>query len=437
MEYLILQVEDKRLIAARFELSRRSARLIGAVGFELDAEHSLAEAAGQIAAGTNGAPRVILCLPPGLFGQRLVTLPFNDLRKVREVLPAQLQGEIPLPVEELLLDALPVKAGQFLALWARQPDISQALSEFRQAGIEPHLISCATFAWGRLPGVPLDCAVCDGRALAVLTGGQLMYFRALDAGATPATVSATLSALEISGTPLPARLCLLGDGAWSAEENAAFTLPVEQLEPPPEAGQLFKNAETFGQLAGLFAVAQACQDGSLPDFRQGELAWTAGDIRLRKQLLLTGVLVLVIVLVLFTTQILQYRAASADIASLDRSIAAIYREIFPNRTKAVDEVAETRAEIKKLTVGDGNSRYLDLLKRLADAKGATINGLYEAELEGGTVRLKGDARSSQAVNDFKTSLSGVLATAQLGEVKSRPDGSVTFSLSGTLKEAQP
>jgi len=77
-----------------------------------------------------------------------------------------------------------------------------------------------------------------------------------------------------------------------------------------------------------------------------------------------------------------------------------------------------------------------VLKQLADAKGATVNGLYEAEVEGNAVRIKGDARSAQAVNEFKAALAPMMATVQLGEVKSRPDGTVAFSLSGTLTEVK-
>ena len=174
MDYLILQVEEKRLTIARFAVSRRSTELSGAAAFELDGEHTLADAVRQIAAGTNGSPRIVLCLPPGLFAQRPVSLPFNDLRKVREVLPAQLQGEIALPVEELALDALPAGEGQFLALWARKTDISQAVAQFREAGIEPQVVSSLPFAWGHAAGAPGRlCRLCDGSALAVLTAGAV------------------------------------------------------------------------------------------------------------------------------------------------------------------------------------------------------------------------------------------------------------------------
>jgi general secretion pathway protein L len=110
--------------------------------------------------------------------------------------------------------------------------------------------------------------------------------------------------------------------------------------------------------------------------------------------------------------------------------------VFPSRTKAVDEVAEIKGEIKKMAGADASASFLDVLKQMAEAKGAAINGLYEAELNGRTLRIKGDARSAQAVNEFRAGLAPIMATVELGEVKGRPDGTVSFSLSGTLKEVK-
>lgn len=434
MDYLILQAEEKKLTVAHFGVSRRSTELIGAAIIELNEERSLADAVHQIAEKMTGSPRVVLCLPPALFAQRTVALPFNDLRKVREVLPAQLQGDIALPIEELALGVLPAGEGQFLALWARKSDISAAIAQFREAGIEPQVVSSLPFALAELPGLPPDCAVCDGNTLALLQGGRLTYFRVSDAAMAAPTIAATLSALELSGETLPPRLCLIGPVAGGLADADTLPLPVETVEVPSELGHLFKNDETFQQLGGLYAMARASHAGTLPDFRQGELAWTAGDAKLRKKLLLTGILAAAVIMLLFINKGLQYRAAVTDTSSLNKSIAAIYREIFPTRAKAVDEISEIKGEIKKLAGVENSSGYLDILKKLAEAKGSSINGLYEAELEGRNLRIKGDARSAQAVNEFKASLAPLLATAELGEVKSRPDGTVGFSLTGTLKE---
>jgi general secretion pathway protein L len=434
MEYLIINIAEQQVTAARFDISGRSAALGGAASFLLDDETDLAAVALKIAAGTSGSPRVIVCLPPVLFAQRVVELPLTDLRKVREILPAHLQGEIALPAEEAVFDALPAADGTYLALWAKRSEVAQAVDLFREAGCEPQIVSSAPFAWQSLPGILRDCALFDGTALAVIADGRLVFVRALDGTDPHKQLHATLSALELAGTQLPQRLIVFGEQAESLFETDDLPLEVEHLQLPDDLAPIFRTEGAFQQLAGLYAVARACHDGALPDFRRGDLAWTTGDARLRRKLILTAILVAAAVVLLFVSKGLQYRAARTDIVSLNVSITSIYREIFPSRTKAVDELSEVKGEIKKLTGGENSSSVLDVLKQLAEAKGTAINGLFEAELEGRTLRVKGDARSAQSVNEFKAALSGLMATVEVGEIKSRPDGTVGFSLSGTLKE---
>jgi general secretion pathway protein L len=435
MEYLIIHITEQQVTAARFDISGRSVALGGAVSFLLDDETGLPGVAAKIAGGISGSPRVVVCLPTVLFAQRTVELPLTDLRKVREILPAYLQGEIALPADEAVFEVLPTADGTYLALWAKRAAVAHAIDVFREAGCEPQIVSSAPFAWQSLPGIHRDCALCDGTALAIIADSRLTFVRALDGAELHKQLSATLSALELAGTHLPQRLLVFGEQAQSLVEADGLPLEVEQLQLPDELAILFKNERAFQQLAGLYAVARACHAGTLPDFRRGDLAWTTGDARLRRKLILTAALAAVAVVLLFVSKGLQYRAALTDTASLNVSISSIYHEIFPSRIKAVDELSEIKGEIRKLTGSENSSSVLDVLKKLAEAKGSAINGLFEAELEGRTLRVKGDARSAQSVNEFKAALSGMLVTVDVGEIKSRPDGTVSFALSGTLKDA--
>ena len=436
MDYLVIQVESRRVLAARFGVAGTSLSFSGAAEFALSEEQTLSAVAGRIAAGIDGSPRIVLCLSAALFAQRTVELPLDNLRKVREVLPGQMQGEIALPVEEAVFDALPVGDKRYLALWARKADLRQAIDTFREAGCEPQVVTSAPFAWSFLPECPAEAVVCDGTALAVISGDRVTFARACNADEPHIRVAATLAALELSGVTLPPRLVLFGGQSVLPTAGDGPALPAERLNMPAPLAPFFKTDEAFQQLAGLLAVARACQAGSLPDFRRSDLAWTAGDAALFRKMTMTAVLAAVTVMLLFVSKGLQYWAARTDLASLDKSIASLYREIFPGRTKAVDEVAEVKGEIRKLTGVKEGGLILDVLKKLAEAKVNTINGLYEADLEGGNLRVKGDARSAQAVNEFKSALEPMMATVELGEVKSRPDGSVTFTLAGTLKEVK-
>jgi general secretion pathway protein L len=435
MEYLIINITEQQVTAARFDISGRTTTLGGATSFLLDDETGLAAVAAKIAEGISGAPRVVICLPLVLFAQRVVELPLTDLRKVREILPAHLQGEIALPAEEAVFDALPAAPGKYLALWAKRSEVAHAIAVFREAGCDPQIVTSAPFAWPSLSFIHRDCAVCDGTVLAIITEGRLSFVRALDGTDPQKQLTATLSALMLGGIHLPLRLMVFGEQTESLASSGGLPLEVERVQLPDDQAMIFRNERTFQQVSGLYAVARACHAGVLPDFRRGDLAWTAGDARLRKKMMLTAALMTAAVVLLFVSKGLQYRAALSDTASLNASISSIYREIFPARTKAVDELSEVKGEIKKLTGSENSSAVLDVLKQLAEAKGSLINGLFEVELEGRTLRVKGDARSAQSVNEFKSALSGLMATADVGEIKSRPDGSVSFSLSGTLKEA--
>ena len=434
MNYLILQIDENSVAAARFTLSGRSAALVGAVSFPLGEGSDLSAVVAQIAAGSSGSARVVLCLPPALFAQRMIELPLTDLRKVRDVLSAHLQSEMALPAEEAVFDVLPAGAGRFLALWAKRTDIAMAIDLFREADCEPQFVSAAALCWPYLPGISPDCVVCDGSAVAVIAKGRLVYLRALDGADPHKQLIATLAALELSAGGLPSRLIVFGEQSGALAVLTGLPLEVEKLELPDDLAAIFRTESAFQQLAGLYAVACARHAGELPDFRRGDLAWTADNIQLRKQLVLTVILVVALVALLFVYKGLQYRAARADTASLNSSISVLYREIFPNRTKAVDELSEVKGELRKLTGTESSGGVLDVLKKLAEAKGSGINGIFEAELEGRMLRVKGDARSTQAVNEFKSTLASLMSAIELGEIKSRPDGMVSFSLSGTIKE---
>jgi general secretion pathway protein L len=169
--------------------------------------------------------------------------------------------------------------------------------------------------------------------------------------------------------------------------------------------------------------------------RRGELAYTAGREKLRRKLRLTACLAAALILLLVAEVGLRYYLVTRDLNSLDNSIRTIFRQVFPSRKKSADEVAELRSEIKRLGGGAASGQsVLPVLKKLAELKGSDITGFYETEIEGGQLRLKGDARSVQAVNEFRTRAAAAFTGAEVGEIKSRPDGSVSFVFRATAKE---
>ena len=129
------------------------------------------------------------------------------------------------------------------------------------------------------------------------------------------------------------------------------------------------DAHAAHDLAGAYAVAAAVADGSVVNLRRGPLAYTAANERLYKKLRLTAVLAAAVVLLVLAESGVRFYLAKRDLSSLDLSIRSIYKEVFPNRKKPVDEVSELRSEIKRLEGAKMSSNVLKVLKERRGGEG--------------------------------------------------------------------
>ncbi len=425
MDILIVQLKRNELILASFRPKKGGVSFLAAERHPLEGGEGELARILQAASVTAGEQRVVLALPPSLLFMRELELPITDRAKVRELLPLELKGETALDTDALAFDALPLAEGKFLAVWGRTKDLAEVIEVLTGAGLEPELVTASLFHWNRVAPAAGTVAVTDGEALAAYRDGAPIYFRALPPGSAEAELTRTVTALE------------LAQGV-QVDQVISYARDAKDSEPLAQATRGL--AEAFGEdthaahdLAGAYAVAAAVADGTALNLRRGALAYTAGSEKLYKRLRLSMILAAAVVLLVFAESGVRYYLVNRDLASLDLSIRAIYKEIFPTRKKPVDEVAELRAEIKRLEGAKTSSNILKLLKDLAEAKGDDVGSIYETEVDGSEVRLKAEAKSFQAANDFKGRAAKLFDGAEVSETKSRPDGSVTFAFRGKMK----
>ena len=434
MNYLVLHVTGRALSFARFQKRRGALVFTGGARYPLDEGQPLTEILAQVKSAGVVQERIIVSLPASSLFLREIELPMTDRRKIREVLPLELKGETALDAEELVFDGMPLGDGKVLAIWTKRRELAEQIAMLTDAGLEPEIVTSSLFHWHALAGhVAGTCAVTEGDALAVYTDGKPIFFRPLHSGEY-SEIARTIAALQL-GKGIEVEKLLLHGGASRSLTAAPDDIP---HAPVPIAGDLASafpdDGEAPVELAGAYAVVRACMIGDEVNFRTGSLAYTAGDEKLRRKLRLSLALAAACILLIFAEAGIRYMLVKRDLASLNRSIGQMYKEVFPARKKPVDEVAELKSEIKRLGGGAATGTALAALNKLAEAKGDDITGIYEAEIEGGQARVKGDARSFQAVNDFKAKASASFSGAEVGEVKSRPDGSVSFLFRGTIKE---
>lgn len=435
MDYLVIKQTADETLVSRFRRQRKTLVCVGATSCNHLEGESLIECLPEAGGPAGVDNRIILLLAPGELFFRELALQMTDRRKLREILPLELKGETALESDDLLFDAMVLDGGKVLAVWGCRSGVVKAIEELSGESLEPEFVTCSHFAWQHiLPNEADDgtfTAISDGDSLAVYKGGVPVFFRVLAGEDRAAEVTRTVAALEIGRGITVNRLYLHG----SLADDGLSRLPSAELLPVSGAlADAFSGDDvTARKLAGAFAVATACCFGDPVNFRSGDLIYTRGRDKLRKNLRLTVALVLIFVTLIFSQLGIRYYFIKKDLASLNSSISSIYRELFPNRKKAVDEAGELRSEIKRLGNGASSGGTLLIMKKLADIKTDDITGIFETDIDGDQVRLKGDARSIQAVNDFKTKAAQYFSGAEVSEIKSRPDGTVSFQFKGTGK----
>lgn len=423
MTYLIIQLNGADAVIARF--SRRGRGLSFLQGTRRPLPES--GAFSELLAGfdkTESGETVILSMPPAAVHSRVITLPISDRIRLREILPLELAGEIAVSPEDTSFDALPMGADAHLAVWCRREEIASLIKELASAGIEPEIVTSSVLHWNLLlpPGADEACAVTDGHSMMIGTPSGPLLARPLPATQGEREFSRTLAAFEISHDKPVSGILRIGELSGSE-----CTLQADQALIETFAG----DRQASLDLAGAYAAAKAAISGDIVNFRSGSMAYTAGHLKIIRRLRMTAILAAILVLLLFTETGVRYYLLHRDVNSLDASIGKIYRGIFPTRKKPIDPVGEVKSEIRRLAGGDATRRILPLLRTIAEAKGEEVTGFYDAEIDGSRITLKGDAKS---VNDFKARAAKSLATAEISEIKSKSDGTVSFVFRGTIKE---
>ncbi len=442
MDIMILEVGLGSASVARFRTKGKVVSFLGAERYDLAEENGLELLCGKLADEYREIGKIALSLPAASLCYREMELPLSDRRKIRDILPLELKGETAADTEEMLFDSVPLDEGRFLVVWGMRMEISEILETMVKAGLEPQIITSAPLHWqSLLPETAGKCvALTDGNAVSIFDHGRLIYFRALGKDETGLEMERTLAALECSRAIKVERLFLFGSAAGeladshvnaAGEEIPRSFLPVAEMLAEPFAA----NRAAAITWAGAWALADQVVSSSPVNFRYGDLAYTAGFEKVKAKLRISAILAAVFVILLFIETGIRYSMVKKDLDSLNKSVLSIYHEVFPNRKKAVDEVAELKSEIKRMGGDAGTQNLLNTIKKISDIKGDAISGFYESEFEGNQVRLKGDADSFQAVNDFRTRAGSLFASAEVGEIKSKPGGGVSFTFRGTLQEA--
>jgi len=409
----------------------RKLQLVGLACVDLAQAPSPEEAvkmAVGLATGGRGAESISTALDGARGAVRVVTLPASVAKQIREVLPFELDSQVPFDMSEVVFDHRVLTTGrnagtppeqlQVLVAVAKTEDVRSRIDLVKRAAVhEPERVSVGAFPLANL--VPVVPGLADGTAcivdlgqkaseLLVVKGGEPVFSRTLSYGTEGLPQSASrlarelrvsLAAYRASGGPAPDRVYLTGGGAFvsGAERFLAGELevPVEVLQAPAVeiAGvppELVQQMPRFSKAIGLALGLGAKPLGM--NLRKGPLAFERGFAWVREKIpVLAGLAAAILVSFLFSGWAQLY-AKGKERDTLEKALAGVTKEVLGEETSSAARAQEL---LSKQTAGGDedpmpHADAFDVMVKLSEAiPESMVHDIEELDVQKGHVIVHG------------------------------------------------
>ncbi len=392
---------------------------------------------------------VVVALPADQGLYRSVSMPFKEDKKIRQVLPFELEPGLPVAVENLVIDyqkAAGGASGDVLAVAIERPVLQEYLETLAAAGLTPQLVVPGAFPMAnsltaldtQMPEHALFIDVDERKAcLFALVSGKIAMVRTLPAGlhsgdresAVEAfaqkirqSVTAFADSAAIVFEPAAVYVCgpALYEPATLQALNRALELPTRPIDllaylPKVEVPSRVADYDPW-RIDSALALSLIEAGGRMcPGFHRSSSPlrdyWIAYRAYVKFPAIIAAfVLTLGLSGVLMDNHLLQKRVNRLDAAILD-----IYKQAFPTAGStsgaiAIEQMRSRVGELKKS--GDGGQagmavRNIDTLLEISRLIPQDLDVVFDRLMTGdGSVTVSGETAAFNIVDDVKGRLAG-------------------------------
>ncbi|MFH1984354.1 MAG: type II secretion system protein GspL [Pseudomonadota bacterium] len=426
-------------------------------------EDLLPEALASLVAalGPHRGPTAV-ALPGELFHFRHLRVPFTDIRKIRQVLPLELETVMACAPESVMADfiRLPQRDEN-----ARESDLCVAaisrqrlealLGVLAAAGIDPDLVTVGGTAMavhraGTAPDENVDMFIDAGSRQATLivpAGGAIGFLRSVPMPPDGPARTQRLAA-EINRTRWAAAHCLGGAPEFTRVVSTGkpigleAAVHVERFAAPVDAIAIAATGEDdapSGLLESWCLALGLAAGAPLLNFRRGAYSRRSLWKKHKRQIVTAACLVTLAAILALGDMAMATRHLSRQVQAMDTQITGIFRGAFPEVTRIVDPLHQMELKLKEmrkiaLVPGGGLAPYssLDMLVAVSSHIPAAIDVELTRLVSGPEgIAITGSTDSFNAVDAIKNGLqdAGRFASVTITSASMEKSGNrVSFKL---------
>jgi general secretion pathway protein L len=418
----------------------------------------------------------VAAIPAAFVSFRNLIIPFKEKKKIRQILPFELETTLPYAPEDVVADfnLLDLKDGRddssILAATVEKHRLESFLNLLKSYDIEPDIVTVSGFAVSQClnrfteeANTQLLLNIDENRTTMTFNrSGQVVVLRSFTGQAKDEAgiqsivtrVRQTLSALEESmGTPYEIDDVRLS-GSVSQDPIVIRTIekmldmPATPLDLMAHSGMVSLNTTgkqwDASNMDGALSLALAEISGlEVLNFRQGRFAVQKAWVEYKKDIMKTGILAIGVVVLLLTNTVVDYYSVKKRAEGIQREIVEIFQSAFPEVTKIVDPLHQMRLKVEEVRNSDlypeARERSIDAIDILNDISKFipdTINVALNSIIIGSdSILISGDTDTFNAVDDMKSRLEKAEAfkTVSISSANMNKSGNrVRFKLKVTI-----
>jgi type II secretory pathway component PulL len=389
----------------------------------------------------------IASFPANQISYRNIKLPFKEQKKIKQILPYELESTLPFLVDDLIIDYNSIKlqgrsdsvdSTDVIAAAVEKPALKLYLNTLASFNIKPKIVTVG----GDPTALCLssDTTVPENRlfvdmgnrncSVFIHVAGQIYLIRSFPTGAAILSIAESLcneikrtlyDSEEIFGFNLqPDGIFITGYNSdtvnYEQDIERILGISAKRTDLLSHTGFARKNPALSWkpeQMDNALALALSEIEGfKVFNFLKGPFAAKNYWVEHKKSLIKTGILAGLVLALIFINIVLETHSMEKKLAGLNNQITDIFKTTFPDVKNIVDPIQQMRVKLKEAQKSSmfsgetGKHTYaIDILKNISEFTPRDIDvNLTNLVVDMESVSIAGDTNRFNAVDDIKRGL---------------------------------